>query len=175
MKNLEIDDRRDKEDKLASLYEEYYDKIAHYIYVRIGDKTEAEDLAGDVFIKALDSLRSYSERGIPMQAWLFRIAHNLVVDRLRKKGKIKVVPLDTVVIEGGTDPVTEAERKIEVERVSEAMQKLTPEQREVVRLRFFSGLSSREVGDILKKREGAVREMQRAAVEKLRGLLVTDH
>src|SRR3989304_8582699 len=73
--------------ELASLYEEYYDRIARYACVHIGDRCDAEDLAGDVFLKALKSLDSYEERGVPMQAWLFRIAHNLVVDYLRKKTK----------------------------------------------------------------------------------------
>ena len=79
--------RRHKESELASLYEKYYDKIAYYVFLHIGSRTEAEDIAGEVFLKALESLKSYKERGIPMQEWLFRIAHNLVVDHLRKTGK----------------------------------------------------------------------------------------
>ncbi len=165
------DEQREKEDKLAGLYDEYFDRIARYIYARLGDRHEAEDLAGDVFLKALESLKSYKERGIPMQAWLFRIAHNVLVDRLRKKGRMATVPIDDVSIAAGEDPAVTAERSIEIERVNEAMQKLTPEQREVVRLRFFSGLSSKEVGAILQKSDGAVREMQSASLKKLRGLL----
>ena len=170
----EIDEQRDREDRLASLYDEYFDRIAHYIYVRVGDRNEAEDLAGEVFLKALESLKSYKERGIPMQAWLFKIAHNQVVDHLRKATKRKTVPIDTVQIETGEDPVATAEKSIEIERVNEAMQKLTSEQREVVRLRFFGDLSSKEVGSIMRKSDGAVREMQRAAIEKLRGLLTSE-
>jgi RNA polymerase sigma-70 factor (ECF subfamily) len=62
----------------------------------LGDKNEAEDLAGEVFVKALRSLKSYTERGVPMQAWLFRTAHNVSVDRLRRKGRIATVPIDGV-------------------------------------------------------------------------------
>ncbi len=169
--NKKIDEQSEKENRLASLYDEYFDKIARYIYVRLGDRNEAENLAGEVFVKALESLKSYKERGIPMQAWLFRIAHNVSVDHLRKRGRIATVPIDDVPIEAREDPVATAEKSIEMERVNEAMQKLTTEQREVVRLRFFGGLSSKEVGAILRKSDGAVREMQRAAIEKLRGLL----
>ena len=122
-------------------------------------------------MKALESLKSYKERGIRMQAWLFKIAHNLVVDHLRKATKYKTTFIDTVQIEAGEDPATTAEKSIEIERVNEAMQKLTPGQREVVQLRFFGSLSSKEVGAILKKSDGAVREMQRAAIERLRKLL----
>jgi RNA polymerase sigma-70 factor (ECF subfamily) len=161
-----------KQDMLAGLYEEYYDRIARYAYTRTGDRAAAEDLAGEVFLKALESLKSYQERGVPMQAWLFRIAHNLVVDHLRKRSKSQNVPIDTVQIESGANPATVAEENIEMERVTKAMEQLTREQREVIGLRFFGGLSSKEVGSIMNKKDGAVREMQRAAIEKLRHLLV---
>jgi len=173
--NRKTETRRFNEARLASLYDEYYDKIAHYAFVRIGDRTEAEDIAGEVFLKALESLESYRERGIPMQAWLFRIAHNLVVDHFRRMAKRTVVPIDTVQIETEADPVTLVDKKIELERVTGAMEQLTPEQREVLRLRFFGELTSKEAGSILNKSDGAVREMQRAAVEKLRRLLITDY
>ena len=82
--------RRVNEARLTSLYDEYYNKIAHYAFVRIGDRAEAEDLAGEVFLKALESLKSYEDRGIPMQAWLLRIAQKLVVYQLRKLKKRKI-------------------------------------------------------------------------------------
>jgi len=159
------------ETQLAGLYEQYYDKIARYVYVHIGNREEAEDIAGEVFLKALKSLKSYQERGIPMQGWLFRIAHNLTVDFLRKMDKRRTVPIDSVVLAGNDNPIDTAERKIEFERVTEAMKQLTTEQREVISLRFFGGLTSREVGGILGKGDGAVREMQRAAIQRLRGIL----
>ena len=88
------DQRKHREDMLSSLYQEYYEKIARYAYARIGNRIEAEDLAGEVFLRALKSLGSYQERDLPMQAWLFKIAHNLVVDYFRKAAKQKTVPID---------------------------------------------------------------------------------
>lgn len=167
--------RRLNEAKLASLYQEYYDKIARYAYARIGDRSEAEDIAGEVFLKALESLKSYKERGVPMQAWLFSIAHNLVVDHLRKMAKRKTVPIDAAQVGANVNLVTVAEKNIELERVNRAMEQLTQQQREVLRLRFFGGLTSKEAGSILDKSDGAVREMQRAAIEMLRELLVTEY
>jgi RNA polymerase sigma-70 factor (ECF subfamily) len=162
------------ESVLSNLYEEYYDKIARYAYLRVGEKDEAEDIAGEVFLRALKSLKSYRERGIPMQAWLFRIAHNLVVDYFRKMPRYQTVPIYDVQIEGGVDPATEAERNAEVARVQTAMEQLTREQREVLRLRFFGELTSKETGKVMNKSDGAVREMQRAAIEKLRNILSMD-
>lgn len=109
-----------------------------------------------------------------MHAWLFRIAHNLVVDYLRKTKKHKLVPIDNVTVEANANPVDIAERNVEIEKMNRAMEQLTHEQREVLRLRFFGGLTSREAGGILNKSDGAVREMQRAAIEKLRKLMVAD-
>ncbi len=161
----------DYETQLSGLYEEYYDKIARYVYVHIGSKEEAEDIAGEVFLKALKSLKSYREQGVPMQGWLFRIAHNLTVDYLRKADKRRTVPSDSVVLTANDNPMDTAEKNIEFERVTEAMKQLTTEQREVINLRFFGGFSSKEVGGILGKSDGSVREMQRAAIEKLRGIM----
>jgi len=159
------------ETQLSGLYEEYYDKIARYVYVHIGNKEDAEDITGEVFLKALKSLNSYREQGVPMHGWLFRIAHNLTVDHLRKMNKRKTVQVDSVALLAIDSPADTAEMNIEFERVIEAMNQLTVEQREVINLRFFGELTSKEVGCILGKSDGAVREMQRAAIEKLRGIM----
>lgn len=168
-------ERIKKEEDLAYFFEEYYDKIAHYIFVKLGNREQAEDLSSEVFLKALKSLDSYKERGIAMKAWLFRIAHNLVVDHFRKAAKYKTVPMDMVQLATEEDPLTMAEKNIEFEKVTRAMKQLTQEQREVLELRFFGGLTSKETGLILKKSDGAVREMQHAAIEKLRKLLVAEY
>jgi RNA polymerase sigma-70 factor (ECF subfamily) len=163
--------RRSKEARLAGLYDEYYDKIARYAFVRLGNRAEAEDLAGEVFLKALESLHTYEERGIPMQAWLFKIAHNLVVDYYRKAGKRRTVPIDTVQLEDESDPQAAAETRIEFARVTGALDRLTPAQRQVIELRFFGELTAEEAGRVLNKSGGAVREMQSAAIRSLRRLL----
>ena len=168
-----IEARRSHEAELAGLYREYYDKIARYASVHIGNRTDAEDIAGEVFLKALESLGSYKERGIPMQAWLFKIAHNLVVDYLREMSKRRTVNIDSVTIESDKGPEEIAEVNIEIERVKKAMEQLTRDQREVLSLRFFGELTSKETASIMGKSDGAVREMQRAATEKLRIILVT--
>ena len=163
--------RSHKEAALAALYDEYYDKIARYIFFRIGDRAEAEDLAGEVFLKALQSLGSYKERGIPMHAWLFKIAHNRVVDYIRQVAKRKTVPIDTVEVAAVSDTPAIAETNMQLARLASALDQLTPAQRQVIELRFFSGLTSEEASRVLNKSGGAVREMQSAAIRQLRKLL----
>jgi RNA polymerase sigma-70 factor, ECF subfamily len=162
---------KEYEATLVGLFDEYYNRISHYVYQRIGNREDAQDIAGEVFLKALKGLKSYQKQDVPMQGWLFRIAHNLSVDYLRKVNKRRMVPIDSVVLPNNDDPARAAERKVEFEYVSEAMKQLTEEQREVINLRFIGGLTSKEAGGILKKSDGAVREMQRAAIEKLRGIM----
>ena len=168
-------ERSSKEAALAALYNEYYDRIARYILVRLGERTEAEDLAGEVFLKALESLESYKERGIPMRAWLFKIAHNLVVDYIRRAVKRKTIPIDNVEVIDESDPQAQAETNIQLARLASALNQLNPAQRQVIELRFFGGLTSEETGRILDKSSGAVREMQSAAIKHLRKLMYVEY
>jgi RNA polymerase sigma-70 factor (ECF subfamily) len=162
---------KNKEAELAALYESYYDRIARYAFVRLGNQSDAQDLAGEVFLRALESLNSYRERGVPMQAWLFRIAHNLIVDHFRKSSKQKTISIDTVNVKAETDPEEQAMAGLEVARVIKALGRLTESQRKVIELRFFGELTSEEAGHVLNKRAGAVRELQSAAIKALRTLL----
>jgi len=106
-----------------------------------------------------------------MQSWLFKIAHNLVVDHLRKREKRKVTHLDEVEIpdDGNIDEVVET--SLRMPKLARALEQLTENQREVIGLRFFGGLSSGETGRMMGKSDGAVREMQRAALSRLRQLM----
>ncbi len=153
---------------MVSLYEDNYNKVVQYAFVRVGNRPEAEDLASETFARALRALDSYEERGLPMEAWIFKIAHNIVTDHLRKASKRKVVAIEDVVLAGSVDPEEVAEIDIQIERLAEALKLLSPDHREVIALRFFSGLTSIECGKILGRKPGAVREMQSMAVKILR-------
>ncbi len=164
-------ERKKLEEMLVALYEESYDKVARYIFIRIGNQQESEDLASETFVRALRSLDSYQERGLPMEAWIFKIAHNIVVDYLRKVSKRQMVNLDEVTIADDSNPEDEAVSNDQIARVTKALGGLSPSQREVIALRFFSGLSSAECAKLLGKQPGAVREMQSAAIKSLRQVL----
>ncbi len=78
---------------LTRLYETHFDRIYRYVALKIGDRTEAEDITQQVFLNALKSISAYNYKGTPFSAWLFRIAHNQIVDYFRKKSKHNSVPL----------------------------------------------------------------------------------
>jgi RNA polymerase sigma-70 factor (ECF subfamily) len=154
----------------AEVYEKYFSRVYRYIALRVGDKTEAEDLAGQVFLKALESISSFKWRGVPVSAWLFRIAHNQVID-YRRTSKAKLhSPLDESLMsnDDDIDPVLEAERNLDVHRVVQAVGLLTQAQRDVIELRFAGELSTAEVAKVLGKSQGAVKVLQHSALVALR-------
>jgi len=158
-------------DAWAELYEKYFSRVYRYIALRVGDKTEAEDLTGQVFLKAVESISSFKWRGVPVSAWLFRIAHNQVIDYWRT-GKAKLhSPLEALeecLISNGIDPVLEAERNLDIQRVLQAVGQLTQAQRDVIELRFAGELSTAEVAKVLGKSQGAVKVLQHSALVALR-------
>ena len=158
----------------AGLYEAFYDKIYRYVMFKTGDTLEAEDLTEEVFLRMLESIGSFKWQGYPFTSWLFRIAHNLVIDYYRKAGRQKKTSLDDAMRVVGTDNV-DVDRKLDVElsikEVKEAMGGLTRLQQEVLSLRFAGGLSVAETAEAMGKKENAVKALQHAAIKKLRTLL----
>jgi len=166
--------KRDQE-AFAQLYEEHFDKIYRYLALRIGNETEAEDMTQQVFLNALQSISSFRWKGIPFSAWLFRIAHNQAVDFLRRK-KRTAVPLDESLPSNGDSPQRLAEDKLDIEQLLLATKQLTEAQREVISLRFTSGLSIAQVARVMGRSQGAVKALQHSAIVALRrALLVTEN
>ncbi len=159
------------QDAFAQLYEEYFDKIYRYIAFKIGNKTEAEDMTQQVFLNAIKSISSFRWRGIPFSAWLFRIAHNQVVDYLRKKAKHATTSLDEVLVSNGNNPQLVAEQNLDIERLLLATKQLTQAQREVISLRFASELSIAQVAKVMGKSQGAIKALQHSAIVALRKTL----
>jgi len=152
----------------SAVYEEYFPRVYRYIALRVSNRTEAEDLTEQVFLKALESVGSFRWRGIPFAAWLFRIARNLVIDYWRTAKSKTSLPLDESLVNDDADPETTAERNLDIKQMFQAMGQLTQSQREVIELRFIGGLSVAEVSKVLGKSEGAVKVMQHSGLAALR-------
>ena len=164
---------QEKRAALTALFETHFERVSRYIAVRIGNRSEAEDMASEVFVRALQSVDSYRETGSPMEAWVFRIAHNIVVDHLRRRGRRPgSVPLDDAPPVSYTpNPGAHLERQEELRELHRALEQLSEAQRQVLALRFGADLSSEEAAHAMGKKPGAIREMQSAAVKKLRSIL----
>ena len=159
----------------GQLYDQHFDRIYRYLAFKTGDRTEAEDLTQQVFLKAWDAIGSYKPKGTPFASWLFRIAHNQLVDHLRKQSKRKEAPLEeTVMAPSSSDPSLIAEKNLRIEELAAACEHLTEAQREVISLRFAAGLSTAEVAKAMGRSEGAIKQLQHSALVALRKTMSTE-
>lgn len=157
------------------LYEEYFDKVYRYIVVRVGNQPDAEDLTEEVFLKALQAIASFEWRGVSIGAWLFRIAHNVVVDHLRRISKRQTTPIEDTVPSGGPSPHEGATINIAMEKLKDGVKRLTQAQQQVLSLRLAGGLSIAETAKVMGKTEGAVKASQHSALVALRRMFATEY
>ena len=157
--------KRDRE-AFAKLYDLYVDKIYKYIYYKSGRTDEAEDLTAQVFLKAWEAIPNYRWEGYPFSTWLYRIAHNQIIDYYRTHRE--TLPLDTArARESTTDPLEAAEHSFTSSQIRAALKHLTQDQQRVVILRFLEGYSTGEVAAIMDKDPDAIRALQHRALRAL--------
>jgi RNA polymerase sigma-70 factor (ECF subfamily) len=156
--------RRGDADAFGRLYEIHLDRIYRYVYYRVGSSSEAEDLTEHVFLKAWEAIARYESRGLPFAAWLYRMAHNAVIDHYRARRPTTSIDETFDLEDERQNPVASAEAFFDREELKVAIGRLNPDQQTVILLRFTEGLSHAEVGKILGKSEGAVRVIQHRAL-----------
>lgn len=157
---------------IGTLYDQHHDSIFKYLWLRSGDQQVAEDLTGDVFIRMMSALPNYRSTGVPFRAWLYRIAHNLIVDHFRRANLRTTVPLEAIEeSERGDDLQVAVDRRLMIERLQQALSQLDQIQREVVALRFVVGLSLQEVAQVIGRSEAAVKSLQHRGLAALRHTL----
>jgi len=158
----------------GTLYERYLDAIYRYVYYGVTDHVEAEDLTENVFLKAWQALPRFRPQGANFRAWLYRIAHNAVVDRHRTHKP--TATLEEIAQMQDPAPVPEAvvETDQEIRKLSAALSRLKPRLRQVILCRFISGLSHAETAEALGVSEGHVRVLQHRALKGMRRLLLED-
>ncbi len=157
---------------LSALYDQYVGKIYAYIYHRTGQVELAEDLTGQVFMRMLEAVRSGRPWRTSFSGWLYRIAHNLVIDHYRRRGRASFVELeDANPVSTDVEPFNAIQARLDSERLQAALNRLTEEQAEVITLRFLQGLSIAEVAQIMNKTEGAIKALQYRAVLALRRVM----
>ncbi len=158
---------------LSVLYDDYVDRIYAYVYHRVGQADLAEDLTGQVFMRMLEAVRTGRGWETSFSGWLYRIAHNLVIDHYRRRGRARLVDIDDAapVHALSGNPVESTEQQFERQRLRDALRNLTDEQSQVISLRFLEDLSIAEVADIMQKTEGAVKALQYRAVIALRKVM----
>jgi RNA polymerase sigma-70 factor (ECF subfamily) len=158
--------------KLAAIYDEYHLPIYRYIYRQVSNVDAARDLAADVFHRLLEAVQKGNGPRQDTKAWLYRTAHNIVVDHYRRQQYRQDLPLFEMIVDTEMDLAKTAERRIEADRVRLALDQLTADQREVITLKFLAGLSNLEVAEVMEKPVGAVKSLQYRALAALQRQLV---
>jgi len=160
--------QRGDQDAFASLYDTYRDSIQRYILIRVADPELAEDLTSVVFLKTWENLSTFRIGRSPFTAWLYRIAHNTVIDHYRTRKSLvsleEVAPLQLSYAD-------EVEKKLDLQFLTQeliqGLKVLTGTQKEVLILRFIRGLTTPEIARSLNKQEGAVRALQMRGLKRL--------
>ena len=150
----------------GELYSIYLDRIYRYVFYQVKDKMTAEDLTEEIFLKAWKAIGRYKQKKLAFSAWLYRIAHNYIIDYFRTRRQHLV--LEEATLAADSNPEQEAEEKLIQQELAEAISYLPPQQRQVIILKFIEGLDNREIAQIMQKRQGAVRVMQMRALMALR-------
>ena len=155
----------------GEIYGMLADPIYKYLYWNLGSRDDAEDLAEEVFLRCLVNIEGYSPHRGPFKAWAFRIAHNVLVDHHRRRGRRGQEELKEG-LENGAAPA--AERLEDEERngaLREALEELPPMQRQVIIMKYFAEMSNAEAARALGRNEGAVNALQHRALRRLGKML----
>jgi RNA polymerase sigma-70 factor, ECF subfamily len=153
---------------LEELYLIHFDRIYSYLHMSVGSRHDAEDLTTQTFVKMLESIGRFRWRSVPFSAWLFRIAHNLAMDHFRARRRWQ--PEEEIPEPAGVEEDSAEEQalaSIGDASLMELIARLSPEQRQVLTLKFVFRFSNGEAAAILDKTEGAVKSLQHRALATL--------
>jgi len=152
----------------AAIFDAYHVPVYRFVASRVGNPTDAEDLTQLVFVKALEALPRYTARGVPFGGWLFRLARNTVIDHVRTRRETSKLEAASSRATEDAGPEVIAVLRDDLAAVAIALEELTEDQREVIALRFFAGLSAREAAVAMGRQEGTIRGLQFRAIGALR-------
>ena len=150
----------------GGLYSIYLDRIYRYVFYQVKDKMTAEDITEEVFVKAWKAIGSCKGKSNTFSSWLYRIAHNHLINTLRSMQRFASIEMENLV--DVSNPGLEAESKLEQQELLEKIKCLPQNQTQVIILKFIEGLDNREIGKIMSKSEGAIRVLQMRALTALR-------
>jgi RNA polymerase sigma-70 factor, ECF subfamily len=156
------------------LYDRYVDAVYRYVFYRVRNEAEAEDVTSDVFMRALRAIPKYEPRQAFL-AWLYRIARNAVIDRSRRQAARQQVSFEDALAHPNADQVVNPDAGLlagsDASVVRVAMQQLTPLQQEILVLRYVEGYDTKTISKLVGKRDGTIRGIEFRALSALRALI----
>jgi RNA polymerase sigma-70 factor, ECF subfamily len=151
----------------AKLYDAYVERVSRYIFFRVSEDGDMEDLVSQVFLKAWENLDRYKVGRSPFIAWLYTIARNLVIDHYRTKKK--TLPLDEVrALPSDMElPDEEVQMHFDLDAMRDSLQILSKDQQQVLILKYIVGLPNESIAKIMNKQEGTIRGLQMRGLQTL--------
>ena len=153
LRHLVCEACRGDSEAFGRLYDLHLDAIYRYVYYKVSNVTEAEDLTAQIFLKAWEAMPRYQWRNIPFSHWLMRLARNAVIDHYRTSRNHG--DLDEGMVSQESDPQGEYLRGEELQQLANALRKLPEEQRTVLLLRFVEEMDYAQVAEILERARGS--------------------
>ena len=160
------------ESAVGVVFDMYYDGLYRYIYHHVGHAETAEDLAAEVFSRLVQQIGRGQGPDRHLRAWLYQVAHNLIVDDSRREIHRQHDPLDEQLHAASQNVPAEAQRRLMQQETHAALDYLTPKQRAVIVLKFLEGFDNREIARVLNISVGGVKKLQRRALDQMRTHLV---
>lgn len=178
IETLVVKAQKGDEDSFALLFEHWFDRVYRYTAYRVSE-AECEDIVSDIFLKVVQNLPKYKSRtGVGFGAWLFRLAHNTIIDWYRRKKELLGSDLETddedffaTLADKEQTPNESTNSLYDYARVYKFLAKLKPDHREILELKFLEGFSNKEIASITGKTEGNIRIMQLRALKEMRQYL----
>ena len=164
-------ERARKRDQVAfaALYDQFLGPVYRYVFYRVGHRADAEDLSEQVFLQAWAAIDRFRWQNKPFLAWLYALAHNAVIDWRRRTKPAQSLDDDVYPLDPESPSAAQAMTQwLDAELLAAAMSGLTPEQQQVINLKFIEGFDTAQVARLMAKREGTIRALQLRALRSLR-------
>lgn len=159
-------------ERFGKLYDKYIDKVYRYVYRRVNDVANTEDIVSKTFYDAVKNLPSYQWKGLPFVCWLYTIARNNVTDWYRKNNRLNIVSIDeeytAPIVADQETPRTELSKQELQEEIRRTLELLDEEEREIIILKYFEELSNKEIATVMDMSPNHVGVKLFRALKKLR-------
>lgn len=162
---------KDDPDAFADLYERYFDPVYWYCFRRLGHPESAADATAQIFTRVYAALPTYQAQPGTFRSWLFTIAHNIVVDAVRRRKPVDPLDDSVTMVDPTRSPEAQAVANDEQQQLFRLLERLTPDQHQIVELRL-AGLTGQEIADVVGRSLSAVKSTQFRAYSRLRRLLI---
>jgi len=155
----------------SEIYDAYFSKLYNFVFYKVGNREDSEEIVSETFLRAVKGLKKYDASKGAFSTWIYTIARNCVCDHFRKKYEVEDIE-DHFELKSNEDVERKVAASLELQKVEEYLKKLTAAQREIVMLRVWEGMSYKEIGEVVGKKETAVKTAFGRVIKQIQGEMI---